>query len=277
MDMQNLRGTALEFQAFQCHKELNKIEADLKMVRARMIAVEEMIKANLDASQKIMETNRAKMTANEEKNETKLDAATNTVQEMCETTMKTDQEKMWTTIRAGQEEMTTTIRAILSAQAEFQETISTVVTSIMASVDQQTHTPCEEPNTVMEKLRTPTEATRREPKPPVAEVGTPVWRTGSRNAVPCAFSDGPWSSRGGKGRKELHVCWRCGDCAPEMHQKQSSERDRQRREERVDVTENRTPVPLNPSRRDICVPGNHRDHNLNAEGRIRDKSRTVQQ
>jgi hypothetical protein len=241
--MDNLRATIREIQVFQDQQALTKIEAGLKMLRTRMTATEEIGKAKLYTSQKIMEANRENMTGNEEKNEVKLNTATNTIQQMSETPIKTGQEKIWTTIRADQDELMTTIREILSAQTEFQETISMGVASIMASVYQQTQRLCEELNTVMEKLKTPTEATRRELNAPMAEVPTPEWRRGSRNAVPCVFRDGPWSSRKRNGRKELLICWQCGavghlrrDCTTGILQKQFSERECPSREKRLEVT-----------------------------------------
>jgi uncharacterized protein YqgV (UPF0045/DUF77 family) len=218
-------------------------------------------------------------------NEAKLDKASNTVQEMSETTTKTGQEEMWTTIRADQEEMMNSIRAIQIAQAELQETVSKRVADIMESVDQQIHSLCEELSTVMDTLKTLIEATGRELKTPLAEFGTPVWRSGSRNAESCGFRAGPWSSRTGNGRKERYVCWQCGgvghlrrDCATGIVQKQFSEIYRPRREDRGEATENNAPVPPNPAPRyKICVSEKHGDDNLNAEGQIDDKPYIVQE
>jgi uncharacterized coiled-coil protein SlyX len=258
-------ATIEELQVFQHHQALAKIEANLKMLRARMNATQELVKAQKDVSQEIMEANLEKMMANEEKNEAKLDMATNTVQEMSETTIKAGQEEMWTTIRAGQEVMMTSIRAMLYVQAEFQETINTGIARIMASIDKQTQRFTEELNIAVKKLK---ETTWRELEAPVAEVGNPVWRSGSRNAVPSVFTDGSWSSRRCKGRKEVHVCWQCGgvghlrrDCVMEMHEKQFWEKGRPRRQKRAEAPEK---VPMS---RAICVPENDSHHDLNAEER----------
>jgi hypothetical protein len=93
--------------------------------------------------------------------------STRAAQDMSETPIRTGHEEMRST-RAAQEEMMTTVRAILSAQAELQESIS-----ILASVDQKTQRLCEELKAlkaVREELTTLTEATRRELEATQAEV-----------------------------------------------------------------------------------------------------------
>jgi hypothetical protein len=67
--MENLSATTGELQGFEDHQALTKIEAGLKMLKARMIAIRGMIEEKLDANQDIMEANREMLTASEEKNE----------------------------------------------------------------------------------------------------------------------------------------------------------------------------------------------------------------
>jgi hypothetical protein len=103
------------------------------------------------------------------------------------TTIKAGQEKMLTTIRAGQEKMWKMISAMISPQAEMEET------GIKG-----TQKLCEEPNREMRNLRTSIEAIRRELRTQLAQVETEEWRRGRRTV--------PMSPR----RTGRPVCWRCG-------------------------------------------------------------------
>jgi hypothetical protein len=87
------------------------------------------------------------------------------------------------------------ISAIISPQAEFEETVIKATQNL-----------CEEPNREMHNLKTSIEAMRRELRTQLAEVDSQEWRRSWRSPATCAWRTAQRSPN----RIGRPVCWRCG-------------------------------------------------------------------
>jgi hypothetical protein len=158
--------------------DINATSAKMEKIRAGQ-EVKATTRAGQERTEASQECNlEAKIEANRGEN---TETAVSTGQER----MEAGHEEMRIPINYNQEEMRPAVFAIRSAQAEFEETISKRLESILASVDKRLQSSCGQLHSQTRKVKALVETTRLEQKSQLTGVETPVRRGRNRNALTC--------------------------------------------------------------------------------------------